>query len=285
VRFGHRGAAGRRCGSGHRGDRGFQRRPNWRPPPGRRAAADVVLSLRQPLALLNQRACPSGPVVVCLHRSDPENRARPWTRRSAGRGGPRAGWRASLCTLGRRSRNVPAGRRRAARIAATGGPARSAADRRRHPARRTAGSLARPGPGPVSRSTGAAHHDRPEGRPRLVKQRQRLLLSDSTTSAAAVARAGGPPVRAALKPRSPRWRNLTAAQRAPRWPDRTPAQRGHLDTRAGQRAVAGGRPPSAAVSLPECISPWTSAPSAAAAACRPGQPRCAECGSPEKKPS
>src|SRR5882757_794517 len=38
------------------------------------AAADVVLSLKeQPLALLNQAGLPYRPVVVCLHRSDPEN--------------------------------------------------------------------------------------------------------------------------------------------------------------------------------------------------------------------
>ncbi|MEU2224750.1 glycosyltransferase [Streptomyces sp. NPDC018347] len=38
------------------------------------AAADVVLSLKeQPLALLNQAGLPRRPVVVCLHRSDPEN--------------------------------------------------------------------------------------------------------------------------------------------------------------------------------------------------------------------
>ena len=38
------------------------------------AAADVVLSLKeQPLALLNHAGLPSRPVVVCLHRSDPEN--------------------------------------------------------------------------------------------------------------------------------------------------------------------------------------------------------------------
>lgn len=38
------------------------------------AAADVVLSLKeQPLALLNQAGLPLRPVVVCLHRSDPEN--------------------------------------------------------------------------------------------------------------------------------------------------------------------------------------------------------------------
>jgi glycosyltransferase involved in cell wall biosynthesis len=38
------------------------------------AGADVVLSLKeQPLALLNQAGLPLRPVVVCLHRSDPEN--------------------------------------------------------------------------------------------------------------------------------------------------------------------------------------------------------------------
>ncbi|MBY8879333.1 glycosyltransferase [Streptomyces sp. PLK6-54] len=38
------------------------------------AAADVILSLKeQPLALLNQAGLPLRPVVVCLHRSDPEN--------------------------------------------------------------------------------------------------------------------------------------------------------------------------------------------------------------------
>jgi glycosyltransferase involved in cell wall biosynthesis len=38
------------------------------------AAADVVLSLKeQPLGLLNQAGLPRRPVVVCLHRSDPEN--------------------------------------------------------------------------------------------------------------------------------------------------------------------------------------------------------------------
>jgi hypothetical protein len=38
------------------------------------AAADVVLSLKeQPLTLLNQAGLPLRPVVVCLHRSDPEN--------------------------------------------------------------------------------------------------------------------------------------------------------------------------------------------------------------------
>jgi glycosyltransferase involved in cell wall biosynthesis len=41
------------------------------------AAADVVLSLKeQPLALLNQAGLPRRPVVVCLHRSDPENQGR-----------------------------------------------------------------------------------------------------------------------------------------------------------------------------------------------------------------
>lgn len=38
------------------------------------AGADVVLSLKeQPLALLNQAGLPRRPVVVCLHRSDPEH--------------------------------------------------------------------------------------------------------------------------------------------------------------------------------------------------------------------
>jgi glycosyltransferase involved in cell wall biosynthesis len=38
------------------------------------ADADVILSLKeQPLALLNQPGLPRRPVVVCLHRSDPEN--------------------------------------------------------------------------------------------------------------------------------------------------------------------------------------------------------------------
>ena len=38
------------------------------------AEADVVLSLKeQPLRLLNQAGLPRRPVVVCLHRSDPEN--------------------------------------------------------------------------------------------------------------------------------------------------------------------------------------------------------------------
>ncbi|OLZ65825.1 glycosyl transferase family 1 [Streptomyces sp. IMTB 2501] len=38
------------------------------------AAADVILSLKeQPLALLNQAGLPRRPVVVALHRSDPEN--------------------------------------------------------------------------------------------------------------------------------------------------------------------------------------------------------------------
>ncbi|MFC9627829.1 glycosyltransferase [Streptomyces mirabilis] len=38
------------------------------------AAADVILSLKeQPLGLLNQAGLPRRPVVVCLHRSDPEN--------------------------------------------------------------------------------------------------------------------------------------------------------------------------------------------------------------------
>ncbi|MDX3078175.1 glycosyltransferase [Streptomyces sp. NPDC088354] len=38
------------------------------------AAADVILSLKeQPLELLNQAGLPLRPVVVCLHRSDPEN--------------------------------------------------------------------------------------------------------------------------------------------------------------------------------------------------------------------
>ncbi|MDN3022870.1 glycosyltransferase family 4 protein [Streptomyces sp. S.PB5] len=41
------------------------------------AAADVILSLKeQPLALLNQAGLPRRPVVVCLHRSDPENQGR-----------------------------------------------------------------------------------------------------------------------------------------------------------------------------------------------------------------
>lgn len=38
------------------------------------AGADIVLSLKeQPLGLLNQPGLPHRPVVVCLHRSDPEN--------------------------------------------------------------------------------------------------------------------------------------------------------------------------------------------------------------------
>jgi glycosyltransferase involved in cell wall biosynthesis len=38
------------------------------------AGADVILSLKeQPLGLLNQPGLPRRPVVVCLHRSDPEN--------------------------------------------------------------------------------------------------------------------------------------------------------------------------------------------------------------------
>ncbi|MEV6736565.1 glycosyltransferase [Streptomyces sp. NPDC051104] len=38
------------------------------------AGADVVLSLKeQPLGLLNQAGLPRRPVIVCLHRSDPEN--------------------------------------------------------------------------------------------------------------------------------------------------------------------------------------------------------------------
>ncbi|MFC9932227.1 glycosyltransferase [Streptomyces sp. NPDC127190] len=38
------------------------------------AGADVILSLKeQPLALLNQAGLPRRPVVVCLHRSDPQN--------------------------------------------------------------------------------------------------------------------------------------------------------------------------------------------------------------------
>ncbi|NEB01801.1 glycosyltransferase [Streptomyces sp. SID13726] len=38
------------------------------------AGADVILALKeQPLALLNQAGLPRRPVVVCLHRSDPEN--------------------------------------------------------------------------------------------------------------------------------------------------------------------------------------------------------------------
>ncbi|MFD3457894.1 glycosyltransferase [Streptomyces sp. NPDC058691] len=38
------------------------------------AAADIILSLKeQPLELLNQAGLPLRPVVVCLHRSDPEN--------------------------------------------------------------------------------------------------------------------------------------------------------------------------------------------------------------------
>jgi glycosyltransferase involved in cell wall biosynthesis len=38
------------------------------------AGAEVILSLKeQPLALLNQGGLPRRPVVVCLHRSDPEN--------------------------------------------------------------------------------------------------------------------------------------------------------------------------------------------------------------------
>ena len=41
------------------------------------AGADVILSLKeQPLALLNQAGLPRRPVVVCLHRSDPENQGR-----------------------------------------------------------------------------------------------------------------------------------------------------------------------------------------------------------------
>ena len=38
------------------------------------AGADVILSLKeQPLGLLNQAGLPRRPVIVCLHRSDPEN--------------------------------------------------------------------------------------------------------------------------------------------------------------------------------------------------------------------
>lgn len=41
------------------------------------AQADVILSLKeQPLTLLNQAGLPRRPVVVCLHRSDPENQGR-----------------------------------------------------------------------------------------------------------------------------------------------------------------------------------------------------------------
>ncbi|MFI7503394.1 glycosyltransferase [Streptomyces sp. NPDC049687] len=41
------------------------------------ADADVILSLKeQPLALLRQGGLPRRPVVVCLHRSDPENQGR-----------------------------------------------------------------------------------------------------------------------------------------------------------------------------------------------------------------
>ncbi|MFH0180451.1 glycosyltransferase [Streptomyces cacaoi] len=41
------------------------------------ADADVILSLKeQPLALLGQAGLPRRPVVVCLHRSDPENQGR-----------------------------------------------------------------------------------------------------------------------------------------------------------------------------------------------------------------
>jgi glycosyltransferase involved in cell wall biosynthesis len=41
------------------------------------AGADVILSLKeQPLALLRQGGLPRRPVVVCLHRSDPENQGR-----------------------------------------------------------------------------------------------------------------------------------------------------------------------------------------------------------------
>ncbi|MER5430515.1 glycosyltransferase [Streptomyces sp. NPDC002588] len=41
------------------------------------ADADVILSLKeQPLALLRQAGLPRRPVVVCLHRSDPENQGR-----------------------------------------------------------------------------------------------------------------------------------------------------------------------------------------------------------------
>ncbi|MEU6252301.1 glycosyltransferase [Streptomyces sp. NPDC047043] len=41
------------------------------------ADADVILSLKeQPLRLLNQAGLPRRPVVVCLHRSDPENQGR-----------------------------------------------------------------------------------------------------------------------------------------------------------------------------------------------------------------
>ncbi|MCX4762180.1 glycosyltransferase [Streptomyces sp. NBC_01275] len=41
------------------------------------ADADVILSLKeQPLALLAQAGLPRRPVVVCLHRSDPENQGR-----------------------------------------------------------------------------------------------------------------------------------------------------------------------------------------------------------------
>ncbi|WP_405595043.1 glycosyltransferase [Streptomyces sp. NBC_01092] len=41
------------------------------------AGADVILSLKeQPLALLNQAGLPRRPVLVCLHRSDPQNQGR-----------------------------------------------------------------------------------------------------------------------------------------------------------------------------------------------------------------
>ncbi|MFF7154249.1 glycosyltransferase [Streptomyces sp. NPDC008139] len=76
-RFGGEGRADAEEGSregGHESGGGVFSRAELAATARATAAADVLLSLKeQPLALLNQAGLPYRPVVVCLHRSDPEN--------------------------------------------------------------------------------------------------------------------------------------------------------------------------------------------------------------------
>ncbi|MFJ5611204.1 glycosyltransferase [Streptomyces sp. NPDC093221] len=76
-RFGGEGREDAEAGSrkgGHESGGGVFSRSELAATARATAAADVLLSLKeQPLALLNQAGLPYRPVVVCLHRSDPEN--------------------------------------------------------------------------------------------------------------------------------------------------------------------------------------------------------------------
>lgn len=73
LRDGARTGVAADTGGGASGPGGFSRR-ELAATARATAAADVILSLKeQPLALLNQAGLPYRPVVVCLHRSDPEN--------------------------------------------------------------------------------------------------------------------------------------------------------------------------------------------------------------------